>query len=90
MSKLLFQDEVLDGMDVYVEYSFDGGETILYDYGLELDAKDIIKRPALGGDEIVVTRSTRHLSLMGYENTRWIEEQLLELIALEHTPQEDV
>jgi len=89
MSKLLFQDEVINGMDVFVEYTFDGDEIILYDYGLELDMKDVIKRPALGGSEVAIARRTEHVSLMGYENTRWIEEQLLELIALEHTVEED-
>jgi len=90
MSKLLFQDEVIDGMDVFVEYTFDGDEIILYDYGLELDIKDVIKRPSLGGSEIAMVHRTEHVSLMGYENTRWVEEQLLDLIMLEHTPQEDV
>ena len=37
MSKLLIQDDIINGMDVYVEYTFDTDETIvMYDYGLEL------------------------------------------------------
>ena len=90
MSKLLFQDEVINGMDVYVEYTLDGDEVIFYDYGLELDDKYLAKRPALGGEEIRVVRRTEYVSLRGYENTRWIEERLLELIELEHTAEEDL
>lgn len=77
MSKLLFQDEVLDGMDVYVEYTFDHGseDVVLYDYGLELDNPD---------------GSRTHVSLRGYTNTAWIEERVIEFIIDEHTVEEDV
>ena len=86
MSKLLIQDDILDGMDVYVEYTIDtDGEVILYDYGLELDVKDVIKRPSLDGHEVVVTRRTEHVSLSGYENTRWMEEQLFAYIDVEES-----
>jgi hypothetical protein len=77
MSKLLFQDEVLDGMDVYVEYTFDQGseDVVLYDYGLELDNPN---------------GSRTHVSLSGYTNTAWIEERVIEFIIDEHTVEEDV
>ncbi len=78
MCKLLFQDEVLDGMDVYVEYTFDRAdqeEVILYDYGLELDTPD---------------GSRTHVSLRGYTNTAWIEERVIEFIKDEHRTEEDV
>ncbi len=77
MSKLLFQDEVLDGMDVYVEYTFDHGseDVVLYDYGLELDNPN---------------GSRTHVSLRGYTNTAWIEERVIEFIIDEHTVEEDV
>jgi hypothetical protein len=77
MSKLLFQDEVLDGMDVYVEYTFDQGseDVVLYDYGLELDNPN---------------GSRTHVSLRGYTNTAWIEERVIEFIIDEHAVEEDV
>ena len=77
MSKLLFQDEVLDGMDVYVEYTFDHGseDVVLYDYGLELDNPN---------------GSRTHVSLRGYTNTAWIEERVIEFIIDEHTVEADV
>ncbi len=76
MSKLLFQDEVLDGMDVYVEYTFDHGseDVVLYDYGLELDNPN---------------GSRTHVSLRGYTNTAWIEERVIEFIIDEHTVEAD-
>lgn len=77
MSKLLFQDEVLDGLDVYVEYTFDRSDesVILYDYGLELDNPN---------------GSRTHTSLRGYTNTAWIEERVIEFIVDEHTVEADV
>ena len=77
MSKLLFQDEVLDGMDVYVEYTFDhdSGDVVLYDYGLELDNPN---------------GSRTHSSLRGYTNTAWIEERVIEFIIDEHTMEAEV
>lgn len=77
MSKLLFQDEVLDGMDVYVEYTFDRSDesVVLYDYGLELDNPN---------------GSRTHVSLRGYTNTAWIEERVIEFIIDEHTVEADV
>jgi hypothetical protein len=45
--KLLIQDDILDGMDVYVEYTSeaplgripDPADIVLLDYGLELDGE---------------------------------------------------
>lgn len=56
MSKLLFQDEVIDGMDVFVEYTFDGDEIILYDYGLELAKNSFLTklRPLLNIIRVLV------------------------------------
>ena len=71
MSKLLIQDDIINGMDVYVEYTIDtDGEIVLYDYGLELDNPN---------------GSLTHTSLRGYTNTRWMEERLLILIDVEES-----
>ena len=80
MSKLLIQDDILNGMDVYVEYTFDTDEDILYDYGLELDAETIIKH-ADGGRSVMTT--TQHISLRGYLNTAWMVDKLVEYIEYE-------
>lgn len=70
MSKMLIQDDILHGMDVYVEYTIDPDEDciILYDYGLELDNRTVIAGS--------VMPNTTHLSLRGYSNTVWMEEKL--------------
>lgn len=82
MSKLLIQDDIINGMDVYVEYTFDTDETvILYDYGLELDGEVPVNRGY--GKEFVDYRN--HVSLRGYKNTKWMEEKLEEYIIAEHT-----
>jgi hypothetical protein len=72
MSKLLIQDDILDGMDVYVEYTFDTDESIvLYDYGLELT-------DSTGGRVI-------YASLRGFKESRWMVEKLEEYIMAEET-----
>ena len=82
MSKLLIQDDIIQGMDVYVEYTFDTDETVIfYDYGLELDAEVAVN--GANGREIVDYRT--HVSLRGYKNTRWMEEKLEEYVIAEHT-----
>lgn len=88
MSKLLIQDDILNGMDVYVEYTFDRDDesVIFYDYGLELDAETIVKHED-GGRSVIETR--QHVSLRGYKNTRWMEEKLEEYITAEHTVEAD-
>jgi hypothetical protein len=84
MSKLLIQDDILHGMDVYVEYTFDHDDesVVLYDYGIELTHETPI-----GKDEPV--RSTIHASLRGFIETRWMVEKLEEYIISEHTVYED-
>ena len=85
--KLLIQDDILNGMDVYVEYTIDSAdgrlpeehEIVLLDYGLELDAECAINGP--NGREVLEYR--HHTSLSGYVNTRWMEEKLIDFIMTE-------
>ena len=87
MSKLLIQDDILEGMDVYVEYTSeaplgripDPADIILRDYGLELDGETAVN--GANGREIVEFR--QHISLRGYTNTRWMEDKLCEYIMAE-------
>ena len=76
MSKLLIQDDILYGMDVYVEYTIDnddaGPEVILYDYGLELTNET----PLHSGSELNTIRA----SLRGFMETRWMPAKLVEYI----------
>ena len=79
--RLLIQDDIIDKMDVYVEYTIDkartfDAEVILFDYGLELTGKTVIN--GLQGREVIV--STNDTSLRGYEDTRWMEEELIAYI----------
>jgi hypothetical protein len=72
MSKLLIQDDIINGMDVYVEYTFDTDESIvLYDYGIELTN--------------IVDDKLIHASLRGFKETVWMVEKLEEYITAEHT-----
>ncbi len=82
--RLLIQDDIIDKMDVYVEYTIDEPDSldpqvILFDYGLELTGKTVIN--GLQGREVIVT--TNDTSLRGYEDTRWMEEELIAYIELE-------
>ena len=86
MSKLLIQDDILNGMDVYVEYTFDTDETvILYDYGIELT-----NRTRTGINPIKYETTIQHVSLRGYNETRWMPEKLEEYIIAEHTVEPDL
>ncbi len=78
MSRLLIQDDIINGMDVYVEYTFDHDDesVILYDFGLELTL--------ISNDRPVYT------SLTGFIETRWMVEKLEEYITAEHTVEEYV
>jgi len=80
MSKLLIQDDIINGMDVYVEYTFDRDDesVILYDYGIELT-----NETPIGGQDPRL--SIIHASLRGYKETRWMPEKLEEYIIAEHT-----
>jgi len=86
MSKLLIQDDILNGMDVYVEYTFDASDEsiVLYDYGIELTNETVLAH----NDEPYV--SIQHMSLRGYVETRWMVEKLEEYITAEHTVEADV
>lgn len=82
--RLLIQDDIINKMDVYVDYTIDqpnslDPEVILFDYGLELTAKTIIN--GLQGREVITT--TADTSLRGYEDTRWMAEELIAYIELE-------
>lgn len=81
MSRLLIQDDILMGMDVYVEYTFDlrddVNEVVIYDYGIELTTHT----PLHDGTR---KASTKHMSLRGYMETEWMPEQLTEFIKEEH------
>lgn len=79
MSKLLIQDDILHGMDVYVDYTFDECGPVILDYGLELDGETMVN--GANGREVVEYRT--HTSLRGYINTRWMEERLEEFIMAE-------
>ena len=70
MCKLLIQDDILPGLDVYVEYTYDADDdsVVLYDYGLELTRHE----------------DTTHTSLLGYLETRWMADKLEEYIIEEH------
>jgi len=84
MSKLLIQDDIINGMDVYVEYTFDADEAILYDYGIELT-----KRVRTSIDPLYYETSLQHVSLRGYNETIWMVEKLEEYITAEHTVEAD-
>jgi len=86
--KLLNQDDIITGMDVYVEYTIDTDtpnllpeeyQIVLLDYGLELDGETVVN--GANGRETVEYRT--HTSLRGYLNTRWLEEKLIEFIMAE-------
>ena len=79
MTRLLIQDDILNKMDVYVDYTVDGDEVILFDYGLELTGKTIIN--GLQGREILFT--TSGMSLRGYEDTLWMPDALIDYITTE-------
>ena len=78
MSKLLIQDDIINGMDVYVEYTFDRDDEsiVMYDFGLELTSMHT-DRPI-------------YRSLSGFIETRWMVEKLEEYITAEHTVEADV
>lgn len=94
MSKLLIQDDIINGMDVYVEYTLcydladcpDDVEIILYDYGLELEAETLI-RDSDGSRRVI--NKLQHISLRGFKETAWMPEKLEEYITAEHTVEPD-
>jgi hypothetical protein len=88
--KLLIQDDIIDKLDVYVEYTVDNDtpylmpeehHIVLLDYGLEFDGETVVN--GANGREIVEYQT--HTSLRGYVNTRWMEEKLIDFIMTEET-----
>ncbi len=86
--KLLIQDDIIQGMDVYVEYTIDTDtpylmperhQIVLLDYGLELDGETVVN--GANGREVVEYRT--HNSLRGYVNTKWMAEKLTDFIMAE-------
>ena len=75
--RLLIQDDIIDRMDVYVDYTIDlpntlDAEVIIYDYGLELTGDTVVN--GLQGREII--RTTSDTSLRGYVGMEWMVEKI--------------
>ena len=75
--RLLIQDDIIDRMDVYADYTIDGAgtldaEVILYDYGLELTGDTVIN--GLQGREVITT--TSDTSLRWYKGMEWMVEKI--------------
>ena len=75
--RLLIQDDIIDRMDVYVDYTIDkprtfDAEVIIYDYGLELTGDTVIN--GLQGREVITT--TSDMSLRGYKGMEWMVEKI--------------
>jgi hypothetical protein len=75
--RLLIQDDIIDRMDVYVDYTIDlpntlDAEVIIYDYGLELTGDTVIN--GLQGREVI--RTTSDTSLRGYVGMEWMVEKI--------------
>jgi hypothetical protein len=74
---MLIQDDIIDKMDVYVDYTIDGAgtldaEVILFDYGLELTGDTVIN--GLQGREVM--RTTSDTSLRGYVGMEWMVDKI--------------
>jgi hypothetical protein len=75
--RLLIQDDIIDRMDVYVDYTIDlpntlDAEVVIYDYGLELTGDTVIN--GLQGREVI--RTTSDTSLRGYVGMEWMVEKI--------------
>jgi len=75
--RLLIQDDIIDKMDVYVDYTIDlpntlDAEVVIYDYGLELTGDTVIN--GLQGREVM--RTTSDTSLRGYVGMEWMVEKI--------------
>ena len=84
MTRLLIQDDIIDKMDVYVDYTVDNAsrfmpEVIIFDYGLELTGDTVIN--GLQGREVIST--TTDTSLRGYKGMEWMVEKLIAYIEFE-------
>ena len=76
MTRLLIQDDIIDRMDVYADYTIDiddgQAEVILFDFGLELTGDTVIN--GLQGREVITT--TADTSLRGYKGMAWMVEKI--------------
>ena len=75
--RLLIQDDIIDRMDVYVDYTIDlpntlDAEVVIYDYGLELTGDTVIN--GLQGREVI--RTTSDTSLRGYVGMEWMVDKI--------------
>ena len=75
--RLLIQDDIIDRMDVYVDYTIDlpntlDAEVVIYDYGLELTGDTVVN--GLQGREVI--RTTADTSLRGYVGMEWMVEKI--------------
>ena len=75
--RLLIQDDIIDRMDVYVDYTIDlpntlDAEVVIYDFGLELTGNTVIN--GLQGREVITT--TSDMSLRGYVGMEWMVEKI--------------
>ena len=75
--RLLIQDDIIDKMDVYVDYTIDlpntlDAEVVIYDYGLELTGDTVIN--GLQGREVI--RTTSDTSLRCYVVMEWMVEKI--------------
>jgi hypothetical protein len=75
--RLLIQDDIIDRMDVYVDYTIDlpntlDAEVVIYDFGLELTGDTVIN--GLQGREVI--RTTSDTSLRGYVGMEWMVEKI--------------
>ena len=75
--RLLIQDDIIDRMDVYVDYTIDlpntlDAEVVIYDFGLELTGDTVVN--GLQGREII--RTTSDTSLRGYVGMEWMVEKI--------------
>lgn len=88
--RLLIQDDIIDRMDVYADYTIDTdddgrAEVILYDYGLELTGDTVIN--GLQGREVITT--TADTSLRGYKGMEWMVEKITAYIEHEEGIEDD-
>jgi hypothetical protein len=81
--RLLIQDDIIDKMDVYVDYTIDlpntlDAEVIIYDYGLELTGDTVIvsECPLNGLQGCEIIRTTSDTSLRGYVGMEWMVDKI--------------
>ena len=77
MTRMLIQDDIIDKMDVYVDYTVDSSGVVLFDYGLELTGRSMGVRGIDGREVLLKTSDT---SLRGYCSTEWMRPRLIAYI----------